>query len=187
MLEKKSVFNSESSKITVLDMVQVSLMAAIIYISTAVINVPSHMGVIHLGDSMVFVAAVILGKKKGAAAAAVGMCLFDLLSPYAIWAPFTFVIKGTMAFIAGSIAYRKEYEGNGIWNNALGFVLGGIWMIGAYYLAGVLLLHFYFNNPLNQSFITSLADIPGNVTQVIFGIVIALPLSKLLKKSKVVR
>jgi uncharacterized membrane protein len=178
-MENKNFLNN----VKVIDLVQVSLMAALTYIATAVINVPSHMGVVHLGDTMVFLAAVLLGRKKGAASAAIGMCLFDLLSPYAIWAPFTFVIKGIMAYIAGSIAYRANYEGNSFWNNLLGFILGGIWMIGGYYLGGVVISHFYLKMPFNQCFIGSLSDIPGNIAQVVAGTILALPLAKVLKKS----
>lgn len=171
------------SNLKVIDIVQISLMAALTYIATAVINVPSHMGVVHLGDTLVYLSAILLGKKKGAAAAAIGMCLFDLLSPYAIWAPFTFVIKGVMAYIAALVAYRGKYNGDSIWNNALGFVLGGIWMIAAYYLGGVTISHFYLNMPFDQSFTASLADIPGNILQVTAGTILALPLAKMLKRA----
>lgn len=178
-MENKKLVNN----VKILDMVQVSLMAAVTYVATAVINVPSHMGVVHLGDTMVFLSAILLGRKKGGASAAIGMCIFDLLSPYAVWAPFTFIIKGVMAYIAGTIAYRKHYEGKNVWNNLLGFILGGVWMVGAYYMAGVLISHFYFSMPVNQCIIASLSDIPGNIVQVTAGTVIALPLAKVLKRS----
>jgi uncharacterized membrane protein len=171
------------SNFRVLDLVQIALMAAITYIATAVINVPSHMGVVHLGDTIVFVSAILLGRKKGALSSAIGMSLFDLLSPYAIWAPFTFVIKGVMAFIAASVAYRGDFEGNNIWNNLLGFALGSVWMVGAYYTGGVIISYFCFGMPLNQSLIKSSLDIPGNIVQVTAGTILALPLAKMLKKS----
>lgn len=186
-MESKKVALSSGK---VQDMVQIALMAAITYIATAVINIPSGVivkGVVHLGDSMVFLAALLLGRKKGFLAAAIGMCMFDLLSPYAIWAPFTFVIKGTMAYIAGVIAYRNNYEGNNIFNNILAFALGGIWMIAAYYGAGVILMHFTANVAFGQAFVLAAAEIPGNITQVVAGIVLAIPLGKVLKKANVIR
>lgn len=187
IMESKKVALSSGK---VQDMVQIALMAAITYIATAVINIPSGVivkGVVHLGDSMVFLAALLLGRKKGFLAAAIGMCMFDLLSPYAIWAPFTFVIKGTMAYIAGVIAYRNNYEGNNIVNNILAFALGGIWMIAAYYGAGVILMHFTANVAFGQAFVLAAAEIPGNITQVVAGIVLAIPLGKVLKKANVIR
>lgn len=186
-MEQKNV---TISNVKVQDMVQVALMAAMTYIATAVINIPSGVivkGVVHLGDTMVFLAAILLGKRKGFLAAAIGMCMFDLLSPYAIWAPFTFFIKGIMAYIAGTIAYRKDYEGNSMWNNIIAFVLGGVWMIGAYYMAGVIIMHFVMNVAFGQAFVLSAAEIPGNITQVIAGIVLALPLGKIIKKANVIK
>ena len=186
MEQKKIAFNNVKTQ----DMVQIALMAAITYIATAVINIPSGVvikGVVHLGDSMVFLAAVLLGRKKAFLSSAIGMCMFDLLSPYAIWAPFTFLIKGLMAYIAGTIAYRKHYEGNNMWNNIIAFALGGIWMIAAYYVAGVLIMHFVTKVAFGQAFLLSAAEIPGNIAQVVAGIMLALPLGKVLKKANVIR
>ena len=166
-----------------IDIVQIGLMAAVIYIVTLIFNLPYYMGVIHLGDSMVFIAALLLGSKKATVASAIGMCLFDLLSPYAIWAPFTLVIKGIMALIAASIAYRKNYNGNNIWNNAFAFTIASIWMILGYYLGGVILSHYYFRMEWFKSFIIPLADITGNIIQVVCGMLIALSLGTALKKA----
>lgn len=186
MEQKKVTLNNVKTQ----DMVQIALMAALTYIATAVINIPSGVivkGVVHLGDSMVFLAAVLLGRKKGFLSAAIGMCMFDLFSPYVIWAPFTFVIKGVMAYIAGTVAYRKNYDGNNMWNNIIAFVLGGIWMIAAYYLAGVIIMHFVTKIAFGQAFILSAAEIPGNISQVVAGIVLAIPLGKAVKKANVIR
>ena len=176
--------------ITTIDMVQVAFMAAIVYAATAMINVPVGLGfkgVVHLGDSMVFLAALLFGKKKAALAAAIGMSLFDLLSPYSIWAPYTFFIKGIMGYIAASIAYRGSYKGENIINNIFGFVIAGVWMIGAYYLAGVFIQHFYTNVPLNQALIIEVTHVPGDIAQVIVGIIIAIPVSEMLRRSNINR
>jgi len=186
MEQKKVAINNVKTQ----DIVQIALMAALTYISTAVINVPMGSilkGVVHLGDTMIFLAAVLLGRKKGFLSAAIGMCMFDLFSPYIIWAPFTFFIKGVMAYIAGTVAYRKHYDGNNTWNNIIAFTLGGIWMIAAYYLAGVFIMHFVMKVAFGQAFILSAAEIPGNIAQVVAGIVLAIPLGKILKKANVIR
>jgi len=179
--QKKLVLNN----LKVRDMVQVSLMAAIVYIFTAIINIPTggmFKGVVHLGDSMVLLGAILLGKRKGFFSAAVGMCLFDVLSPYAIWAPFTFFIKGIMAWIAAAIAYRKGNNGEKFGNNVFAFIIACIWMILAYYVAGALMMHFIANIDLVKAFVLSTAEIPGNIAQSLVGIAIALPLSKILKR-----
>ncbi|MBR9647524.1 ECF transporter S component [Clostridium tyrobutyricum] len=182
--------NLELNRLKVQDMIQIALMAALTYIATAVINIPSGVvfkGVIHLGDSMVLLSAILLGKKKAFFSAAIGMALFDMLSPYAIWAPFTFFIKGIMAYIAGTIAYRNHYNGEKFLNNIVAFIAAGIWMVAAYYIAGVMLMHFVTNIQFSKAFILSAAEIPGNIAQSIAGAVIALILGRILKKANIIR
>ncbi|GAA0123313.1 MAG: ECF transporter S component [Clostridium argentinense] len=159
---------------TALSLVQVAIMAAIVYIATSIIHVPfiSGEGVLHLGDSAIFVAAILLGKKKGAIAGAIGMALFDVLSPYIVWAPFTFVIKGLMAYTAGALAYRKGYDGKNFMNNLFAFTISGVVMIVGYFFAGWIL----YDLP------NAVVAIPSNALQVAAGMVIALPLATQLKK-----
>ncbi len=100
-----------------------------------------------------------------------------------MWAPFTLVIKGVMGYIAGTIAYRKDYNGNNISNNIFAFVVAGIWMIAAYYLGGAIILTFISKEfALKQALIIRLKDIPTNILQVVGGIALALPLITALKR-----
>ncbi|MBZ9609166.1 ECF transporter S component [Clostridium estertheticum] len=175
------------SSIKTIDIVQISLMAAITFIAASVIHIPTFMGVLHLGDSMIFLSAILFGRKKAAISSAVGMCLFDLLNGYTMWAPFTLIIKGAMGYIAGTIAYRKNYNGNKFSNNIFAFVVAGIWMITMYYLGGAIILTFISKGfALKQALIISLKDIPTNIFQVVGGIALALPLITALK-SKISR
>ena len=166
------------------DLVQVSLMAAIIFVAAYIIHIPTAGGVVHLGDCMVFVAAVILGKKRGAYASAIGMALFDILSGYAIWAPFTFIIKGAMAYIAGAILERSKNEGIKI--QLIAFLAASIFMVPAYYLSQVIIGALLTGElGLSAAFVYALKDVPTNIFQVGSGIVIALPLLKALEKTPV--
>src|SRR3712207_7570337 len=38
--------------------------AAIVFVATSIVHIPSIMGVVHLGDSMVFLAAILLGRSE---------------------------------------------------------------------------------------------------------------------------
>lgn len=183
MREKISV-KASNNIITTNTIVQIGMMAALTYIATAMIAIPvGNRAVLHLGDAVLFLCAILLGKKKGALAAAIGMTFFDLFSPYYIWAPFTFVIKGIMAYIAGSIAYRNNYEGTNIWNNLFAFIVAGIFMIAGYFISGGALNHFAFGMPtMVQGLLAAGADIPANILQVVGGIAIALPICKTLKE-----
>ena len=72
----------------------------LVYVFTAVVNIrlpfAPNGGLIHLGNVPLFVAAILFGKRTGMIAGGVGMALFDLLSGWTLWAPFTLVIVGCM-------------------------------------------------------------------------------------------
>ena len=133
---------------------------------------------IHLGNTMLFTIAIIFGKKKGAIAGAIGMGLFDLLSAWAIWAPFTFVIRGVMGYIIGVISWGDNKKGNSIIRNIVAIVISGIWMLAGYYIAEVIL---YGN------WASPVASIPGNITQLVVGLIISVPLTKALKAANIDR
>ena len=77
-----------------------ALFIALTYVFTAFINIrlpiTANGGLIHLGNVPLFICAIIFGKKSGAIAGGVGMGLFDLLSGWTEWAPFTMIIFGLM-------------------------------------------------------------------------------------------
>lgn len=178
--------NAHRSSI-VLDIVHIGLMAAIVFVATSIIHVKTYMGVLHAGDSMVFLAAILLRRNKVVLASAIGMTMFDLANGYVTWAPFTLVIKAVMAYIAATIAYRGEYKGHNVRNNITGFAISGVWMIIAYYFGQVVILMFLSDEKqtLAQSLLVSLKDVPTNIIQVIVGILIAVPLIKQIRKTNI--
>ena len=92
-----------STKELVLD----AMFIALTYVFTAFVNVrlpiAANGGLIHLGNVPLFICAILLGKRTGMLAGAFGMGLFDLLSGWTAWAPFTFVIVGAMGYAVGAI------------------------------------------------------------------------------------
>lgn len=60
-------------------------------------------GLIHMGNIPLFIGAWIFGRKTGAIAGGIGMGLFDLLSGWVSWAPFTLVIVGLMGYVIGKV------------------------------------------------------------------------------------
>ncbi|MCR3758808.1 ECF transporter S component [Clostridium felsineum] len=181
--------NTMNIRYNVRDIVQISLMAAIVFVATKLTAIPvgiGYKGVVHLGDSMVFIAAILLSNRNAVLSSAIGMSLYDVLSPTPMWTPFTFVIKGGMAFIASKISYTKNYKGNNIIVNFIGCILSGIWMVGAYYFAGAIINHYLMKYPWNQSFIAQATHVPADIAQVVVGLIVALPISKILKKANIV-
>lgn len=161
------------------DLVLSALLIALVFIATKFINIRLPIsingGLVHLGTGMLFIAAFVFGKEKAAIAGAIGMGMFDLLSGWAAWAPFTFVVRGVMGYLLGFIAYSGGRNGNSIAWNTVAIGVSGIWMVAGYYVTEGLL---YGN------WITPATSIPGNVMQIIVGAIIALPIAKALKQSK---
>ena len=75
-------------------LVLTALMVCLVLLATYIIKIPSPFtqGYVHLGDTMIFLSVLLLGKKGGAAAAGLGSALADLLGGYAAYAPWTFLI-----------------------------------------------------------------------------------------------
>lgn len=128
-------------------------------------------GLIHLGNIPLFIAALVYGKKTGAIAGAFGMALADFLSPWAAWAPFTFIIVGAMGFLVGLISEKVPGKREYVYILAVAVAL--IIKIVGYYFAEVIL---YGN------WIQPFGSIPGNVMQVIIAGIIVVPLVGRLKK-----
>ncbi len=146
------------------EMVYTSLLAALVCVATFTIKVPSVVtnGYVHLGDGFIFIAVILLGGKRGAWAGSIGASLADILGGYSHYAIPTFIIKGIMCLIM-YYAIEKIGEENKIsW--VIGAALGSVWQIAAYYVVGSFMV---------GSFISTLADIPGNAVQSIAGIIVA--------------
>lgn len=128
-------------------------------------------GLIHLGNVPLFIAALVYGKKTGAIAGAFGMAFFDLISGWAAWAPFTFIIVGTMGFLAGLIS--EKVPGKRVLVNTLAIVVALIIKVVGYYFTEVILY---------SNWIQPMGSIPGNVMQVVIAGIIVVPLAGRLKK-----
>ncbi len=85
-----------------------AVFAALIMLATMFLRIPGATGYYHLGDGLIYACAILLGPAMGGMAAAVGSALADGLSGYAVWAPWTFVIKGLTAAVVGIMARRDS-------------------------------------------------------------------------------
>lgn len=92
----KTITNEKSTSLSkVRYLTMTGFMAALITIMTAYIcHIPVGMngGYIHFGDSLIYLAAVVLPRPYALAAAAIGGGMADLLTA-PIWAPATIIIK----------------------------------------------------------------------------------------------
>ncbi len=177
----ESVRDVTSESIKRIDIKSITICAmfvALTYVATAFINIrlpiQANGGLVHLGNVSLFIAAVLFGKKIGAVAGGIGMALFDLLSGWLLWAPFTLVIVGCMGFVVGKITEKHK---------GLGWILLAVFCallikIGGYYIA---------EGIIYGNWIAPVASIPGNIVQIVVGAVISVPVIEVLSKTIVKR
>lgn len=145
-----------NQKLTIQDITRIGLFTALVYVFTAFINVrlpiAANGGLIHLGNVPLFIGAILLGKRVGAISGGIGMGLFDLLSGWTAWAPFTLIIVGLMGYSVGKITEKKSPV-----RYMLALTTAFIIKIVGYYFAEWIL---YGN------FFAPLASVPGNCVQI---------------------
>ena len=164
-----------SRKFTPFDIAITGLMIALVYVFTLIrMPLPGALydgGLMHFGTVPLVFASIQFGRRKGALAGALGMGLFDLTMGYAVWAPFTFVIRGIMGWLVGWIAGGKK-EKPLLWN-FLAILIGGVWMTLGYYFAQCVI---YMN------WISGLYDMIGDAVQVLAALLLTLPLLTLTQR-----
>ena len=84
------------------------LFAAMIYVLTAWLHIPTGAGYTHAGDGLIYLAASMLPTPYAMAAGAIGAGLADGLSGFVVWLPGTIVIKGYNC----SLLFKKYREDN---------------------------------------------------------------------------
>ena len=155
-----------------------AIFVALTYIFTAFINVrlpiAANGGLIHLGNVPLFIGAIIFGKKTGAIAGGVGMGLFDLLSGWTLWAPFTFVIVALMGFTVGKLTEDEKHQ-NFTWY-VIALIAACVIKVVGYYIAE----GFIYGN-----WAAPVASIPGNLVQIgVAAVIVLLVIGRLQKLVK---
>jgi len=105
------------------------------------IYVPSTEGFFNIGESMVFLSALLFGPFVGAFAGGVGSMLADLLLGYPHYAPATLVIKACEGYVVGVLKKRNpKFSSKVHWKSftsLLGVIAGGfLATIGTIYYSG---------------------------------------------------
>jgi len=168
--------------------VTTAMMTAMVMIATTFFKIPNAMGYIHLGDGFVLLAAIILPKKYACFAGGVGAGLADIYGGYAVWAPWTLVIKIVMVLIVQlffDFLMKRASNGKHIAKIAgipfaelLAYVLAVLWTVSGYYIA---------QGFISGNWAAPIADVPGNVLQAAVGSVIAILVSVTLGKTSLGR
>lgn len=166
-------------------LVLTALMTCLVCLATYAFKIPNPLtqGYVHIGDTFIFMSVLVLGKKNGTIASAVGAALADIMGGYAIFAIGTFLAKGLMAYLMGLLIEKgsaKSESNMKILSLApyelLAMVIGGFAEVAVYVVVNAIV---YGN--MTVGFLS----IPGNILQFITSMVIAVVLTHALLKTPV--
>lgn len=165
MTAKNTVTTAATSAQKTRDLALTAVSLVLVYVFTAVVNIKLPIaaagGLVHLGNVPLFVAAILFGKRTGMIAGGVGMALFDLLSGWTLWAPFTLIVVGCMGYVVGAVTEKKKSFPRYILAMALACVIK---IVGYYIAEG-----FIYGN-----WIAPVSSIPGNLVQIGVAVVVTL-------------
>jgi uncharacterized membrane protein len=124
---------------TIKRLCETALFTALVFLGVFIFKFPILFGYIHLGDSMIFLAVLMIGGKRAAFAGGVGAALADLVSGYAIWIVPTLICKALLALCMGLIIEKQIFRlvGKPAW--FVGGTIGGIIQSIGYMLASYIL------------------------------------------------
>jgi len=137
-----------------------ALFTALITVGTLYLKVPGPTGYYHLGDGLIYTAALVLGLWPAAFAAAVGSALADVLGGFAGFAVWTFLIKGLTSIVVTSVAKGKPSR------NLMAMVLGAIVTVAGYAIATTVMFDAQ----------AAMAETLGNFAQTGAGVIVGLAL-----------
>ncbi len=107
--------------------------AALTCAATALLHIRSPLGgYFNMGDTLVLLSVLFLGRKWGTAAGAMGSALADVLLAYFIYAPATLVIKALTALTAWGVFSLMKQEN--YFTLLFACVLGELVMAAGYFL-----------------------------------------------------
>lgn len=140
---------------TALTLSRTALCAALVYVLTSFLKIPTATGYVHVGDSAVCFAAAVLPLPYSAFAAGLGASLADLVGGYVSWLPVTFVVKALM-----TLAFTHRSERILCARNFIALAAAVVINTVGYYLGGALIV---------GNLVSPLAEIPSNLMQGVMG------------------
>lgn len=159
---------------------RLSLLIALTAVVTMAVRIPVPRtgGYINLGEAVVYITALLFGPLYSLVAGGIGSSLADLLGGYGVFAPFTLIIKGLEGLLVGTLAWPVFHRHSrpslaDLALSALAIGVGGAAMVLGYFVSEAFILHL--------GVAAAASEVPGNIFQVLGGLVAALPVSLTLR------
>jgi uncharacterized membrane protein len=169
MSEKQNqVHTATHDQLPALKIAAAAIFAALVAVATLlfVVPIPATSGYFNLGETIIYIAALLLGPLVGAVAGA-GASIADALVAVQ-YAPGTLAIKAIEGFLVGFL-YKKMYRKtkSTVISASIAILTGGLEMVLGYFLYETLVLGY----PASLA----LLEVPFNLIQMGVGLVVAVP------------
>jgi len=147
----------------------ISVMTALVTVGTMIIRIPNPMGgYFNVGDAVIFICALTFNPVIGGIAGGVGSAIADIIG-FPVFAIPTLVVKGLEGFLASLITNRKDVR-----RDVLAVAIAGSEMVIGYFLVELY--------PLQWGLGGALAEVPGNIAQIVVGGFVGIPTALVLRR-----
>lgn len=157
---------------TTLKIAVAAIFTALVFIVTSqvpAIPIPATGGYFNVGETTIYIAALLFGPLVGAFAGGVGASLADAYLGFGIFAPGTLIIKAAEGAVVGVLYIKlRKYIKNTTVCAVIAVLAGGLVMVTGYFI--------YEQLVVGYPFAAALAEVPLNVGQMLVGLVIAVPI-----------
>jgi uncharacterized membrane protein len=133
------------------------------------IPIPATGGYFNVGETTIYVAALLFGPFVGALSGGIGASLSDVYLGFGVFAPGTLIIKGAEGAVVGYLNIKlQKYLKNITLRAIISVITGGFVMVAGYFL--------YEQFVLGYPFAAALAEVPLNLGQMLVGLIVAIPI-----------
>jgi uncharacterized membrane protein len=146
-----------------------AIFAALVAVATLifVIPIPATSGYFNLGETIIYVAALLFGPFSGTIAGAGAVIADMLVAPQ--FALGTLIIKVLEGFLVGFLTKKLSRKIKSLTLGAsIAIIIGGFEMVVGYFV--------YETQILSYPIALALIEVPFNIVQVFVGLIIAIPL-----------
>lgn len=169
-------------KIPVSKICLVGLMAAMVYVTSAFIQIPIPTAVgntrLHMGNVMCLLSGLLLGPAWGGLSAGIGSAFFDLTNPlYISSAPYTFFSKFMMAWVCGQLYRLLKHKGKNALYSSVSAALGSFTYVVLYLLKSFFESYVFLQLPLSAVMLSVAQKGYVSLVNGIIAVIVAVPLS----------
>ncbi len=175
------------SKISTRKLVVNALMVALVFLITFLpfLHIPSPIaqGYFNLGDAVIMITAILLGRKSGFIAGAFGSALADLVWGSFIFVPITFIVKGLEGYIVGAIANKSNNDRISVIRRIISLAVGIAIMAFGYFI-----FEFSVVRLLDKelALVAIITELPGNLIQGAVSAVLAYTFITLINRTNII-